>query len=235
MSGTNNPLWAFVEDRVLGTLLKTGSTSSYYTVLHLDNQRKFTVDDAAINRAYKKECLKLHPDKIAQLYKRSPTAEEKESLLYLKKAYNVLINPARRKRYDKYGDKGLSLLEGDLLQEKGLQECMMQILKNYKSNTTDRMFLLILLVVILGIFISVPIVLCLKIDSTDILWVNGVAPESSGKYNTVCMYVLFLQYCLSRYIFLLCSSLLFLISYSILTFHLHTLIKILTQLTLMII
>ena len=41
MSGTSNPLFSFVEDRILSTLLKSGSTTSYYTALNINNLSKY--------------------------------------------------------------------------------------------------------------------------------------------------------------------------------------------------
>ena len=157
-SGSRNPFERYVENRILNTLIKSGSSSSYYTILNLDKSAKST----DISKAYKKLSLQLHPDKIQQSQRRAPTESEKEKLLQIKHAYNVLNDPSRRKRYNQVGDEGLQLLEGGI---SDLQGTLLKIMKNLSNNRGDRNILLLILLTIICIVISAPILLCLKADN----------------------------------------------------------------------
>ena len=55
---------------------------------------------AQIKSAYKKLALKWHPDK------NNGSEEATEMFKSISEAYAVLSNPARRKRYDLYGETG---------------------------------------------------------------------------------------------------------------------------------
>ena len=57
-----------------------------------------TATPEEIRKAYKKLSLALHPDKNIDKEKAT------ENFSQLKKAYDVLSDPKKRERYDKYGD-----------------------------------------------------------------------------------------------------------------------------------
>lgn len=67
----------------------------FYGALGLEHlTHKATEKD--ISKAYKKVALKVHPDKLGD----KQTEEDKAKWLLLQKAYEVLLDPARRKKYD---------------------------------------------------------------------------------------------------------------------------------------
>ena len=49
-----------------------------------------------VSTAYRKASLKYHPDKL----KRTPTEDDKEHWNLLQKAYDILLDPAKKKKYD---------------------------------------------------------------------------------------------------------------------------------------
>jgi len=109
--------------------LRGGSNKEYYEVLGLD--RRANVD--AIKKAYKKASLSLHPDKIAQRG-RAVTDEDKAQLLRVKEAYNVLVDPKKRRLYDQLGEQGLKMIEDPsrLMSQEGA----MQLIKNFQVGLT---------------------------------------------------------------------------------------------------
>jgi len=70
-----------------------------------------TATEEEIKRAYKVLALKYHPDK-------NPNAGDK--FKEISGAYDVLSDPQKKKIYDKYGDRGLAMLEQGVLDEEFL-------------------------------------------------------------------------------------------------------------------
>ncbi|KAH8740284.1 heat shock protein DnaJ Pfj2 [Cryptosporidium ryanae] len=66
----------------------------YYKILGIPRN----ASDAQIKKAYRKLSLKYHPDK-------NPT--EKEKFMEVANAYETLINPETRRKYDRFGEEGL--------------------------------------------------------------------------------------------------------------------------------
>ena len=71
--------------------------ADYYSLLQIPR----TADQEEIKKAYRKVALKYHPDRNAG----SPDAEER--FKEVTEAYEVLRDPAKRARYDRYGKEGL--------------------------------------------------------------------------------------------------------------------------------
>ena len=63
-----------------------------------------------IKKAYKKQSLQMHPDKLAQRGV-EVTAEHSLKFQKMKDAYDVISDPKRRKLYDEIGGSGLKFLE----------------------------------------------------------------------------------------------------------------------------
>ncbi len=76
---------------------KMASKKDYYEVLGLRKD----ADDEAIKRAYRKLAMQFHPDRNVG----DPVAEEK--FKEAAEAYEVLRDPGKRQRYDRYGHAGL--------------------------------------------------------------------------------------------------------------------------------
>lgn len=62
-----------------------------------------TCQESELRSAYKKKALRLHPDK----------GGDPQEFQRMKEAYDVLIDPQRRKTYDAYGVEGLKMMEGN--------------------------------------------------------------------------------------------------------------------------
>jgi DnaJ family protein C protein 2 len=56
----------------------------------------FEASEAAIGKAYKKAALQYHPDKLGDKF----TENDKKIWLSVQKAYETLMDPAKRKKYD---------------------------------------------------------------------------------------------------------------------------------------
>jgi molecular chaperone DnaJ len=73
------------------------SKRDYYDILEIDRK----ADETEIKKAYRKMAIKYHPDKNPN----DATAEEK--FKEAAEAYEILSNPDKRARYDRYGHAGV--------------------------------------------------------------------------------------------------------------------------------
>jgi len=76
---------------------KEALASDYYKILNLEDNHGAT--EAEINRAYKRITLKYHPDKIAARGEKLSEGD-KEIWLKIQKAYNILTDADKRRKYD---------------------------------------------------------------------------------------------------------------------------------------
>ena len=65
-----------------------------YAILGLEET--YEASDAQIGKAYKKAAVLFHPDKLGDKI----TDKDKEVWLKIQNAYETLIDPAKRKKYD---------------------------------------------------------------------------------------------------------------------------------------
>lgn len=114
-----------------------------------------------IKKSYKRVCLTLHPDKIAQRGG-TVTEDDKLQLLRVKEAYQVLVDPKRRRLYDKLGDTGLKLVEdpAELLKP----EIQAKVISNFQRNSKDRYLLFAAILAIYSSIAIFPILFSLKCD-----------------------------------------------------------------------
>lgn len=82
---------------------------SFYSLLGID--RDATSDE--IKRAYKRQSLMMHPDKLAQKGQ-AVTAEDQARFTRMKEAYEVLSDPHKKETYDAIGEKGMKWIEQPL-------------------------------------------------------------------------------------------------------------------------
>lgn len=79
---------------VVSPLVSAAKAKSFYHVLGVPK----SCTDSELKKAYRKKCLKAHPDK----------GGSEEEFKELSRAYEVLSDPEKRKLYDQYGEAGLS-------------------------------------------------------------------------------------------------------------------------------
>jgi len=75
---------------------------SFYGLLGVD--RDASLED--IKRAYKRQSLQMHPDKLAQRGQ-TVTDEDQTKFTRMKEAYEVLSDPHKRDTYDAIGERGM--------------------------------------------------------------------------------------------------------------------------------
>lgn len=87
---------------VLYVVIVVGTDQNFYSLLGVSK----TASSREIRQAFKKLALKLHPDKNPN----NPDAHG--DFLKINRAYEVLKDEDLRKKYDKYGEKGLEDNQG---------------------------------------------------------------------------------------------------------------------------
>lgn len=134
--------------------LKSDKDTLYYDLLGLEDQN---ASADAIKKAYKKKSLELHPDRLARKGIQV-TAEHNQQFQKLKEAYDVLSDPRKRRLYDQIGASGMQLIENPT------QMDPMDLIKNFQSNTGDRIKIGIVVALIFCGILVLPILFCLKCD-----------------------------------------------------------------------
>lgn len=138
------------------------STSSYYDLLGVD--RDASADE--IKRAYKRQSLQMHPDKLAQ--RGLPvTDEDKARFTRMKEAYEVLSDPHKRDTYDAIGERGMKWLEEPFSIDP------QELAHNFAtSSVLDRAKIFAIFVAIAIAILIQPILICLQVD-------GALGPSSS--------------------------------------------------------
>jgi len=67
-----------------------------YALLDIERGSNFEMDEATIAKAYRKVAVQFHPDKLGA----NITAKDKEVWLKIQNAYETLIDPSKKKKYD---------------------------------------------------------------------------------------------------------------------------------------
>jgi len=111
-----------------------------------------------IKRAYKKQSLKFHPDKLAQRGMQI-TAADQERFTNMKHAYEVLSDPHKRETYDAIGAKGLRWVDEPFSMDPA------ELAHNFvTSSVLDRSKIFAIFVAIgVAVFVQ-PILICLMAD-----------------------------------------------------------------------
>eukprot|EP01041_Mallomonas_annulata_P005019 gene5019-10043_t len=113
----------------------------------------------AIKKAYKKQSLLMHPDKLSQRGV-EVTADHSQKFQKMKEAYDVLSDPRKRRLYDEIGESGIKLLESPS------EINPAELIKNFQKNRADRAKIALLVSLIFAIILLEPILFCLKCDAT---------------------------------------------------------------------
>ena len=136
-------LYALLETHTFVLFLKGGSTTSYYDA--------FGVDPAASMQDIKEAHYSAMDEKKCKM-----TASDRE------KAYKVLLNPQRRRRFNLYGDEGLELVEHpqQVLTKLGPSV----LLRNFQKNEGGKKWLGILYLLLFMYGLIQPVVIAAKAD-----------------------------------------------------------------------
>ena len=127
---------------------------SFYDLLGVDSD----ATSEELKRAYKRQSLQMHPDKLAQKGK-TVTPEDQAKFQRMKEAYEVLSDPHKRETYDAIGDRGMKWIEEPLSMDP------QEMATNFaNSSTLDRSKIFSIFVFFaVAIFIQ-PLLICLQLD-----------------------------------------------------------------------
>jgi len=132
----------------------TQNSTDYYELLGLDKDA--TQDE--IKRAYKKQSLQMHPDKLAQRGM-IVTEEHQARFQKMKEAYEVLSDTHKRETYDAIGEKGMKWLEEPFSIDP------QEMARNFaNSSMLDRAKIFSIFVGIGVAIFLLPVLICLQVD-----------------------------------------------------------------------
>mmetsp|Transcript_12906 Transcript_12906/g.18015 ORF Transcript_12906/g.18015 Transcript_12906/m.18015 type:complete len:594 (+) Transcript_12906:155-1936(+) len=126
----------------------------FYSLLEVD--RDASGDE--IKRAYKRQSLQMHPDKLAQRGK-VVTEEDQERFTRMKEAYEILSDPHKRETYDAIGERGMKWLDEPFSVDP------QELAHNFaKSSALDRSKIFGIFVAIAVAVFLLPILICMHVD-----------------------------------------------------------------------
>lgn len=138
----------------------------YYKLLGLE--RDASPDE--IKRAYKRQSLQMHPDKLAQ---RGQTVTEADQAKFtrMKEAYEVLADPHKRETYDAVGERGMKWIDEPFSIDP------QELAHNFAtSSTLDRAKIFSIFVFVAVAVLLLPLLVCLHAD--------GVFGENASWFAT---------------------------------------------------
>jgi len=141
---------------------------SFYDLLGVDKHA--TQDE--LKRAYKRQSLQMHPDKLAQKGK-TVTPEDRDRFTRMRNAYEVLSDPRRRETYDAVGERGMKWMEDPLSVDP------QELAHNFAtSSILDRSKIFAIFLAIYVAVFLLPILICLMADGTfgGAKWVAVLTP-----------------------------------------------------------
>jgi len=151
-----------------GNINGSGS-QSFYALLGVD--RDASQDE--IKRAYKRQSLQMHPDKLQQRGK-TLTEEDQARFAKMKEGYEVLSDPHKRETYDAIGERGMKWIEEPFSVDP------QELAHNFaKSSVLDRSKIFAIFVAIAVAVLLLPILICLHVDGlfgSNASWVATMTP-----------------------------------------------------------
>jgi hypothetical protein len=137
-------------------LSSTAEDESYYDLLAVSRN----ASPEELKRAYKRQSLIMHPDKLAQKGQ-TVTPADRDRFTKMRHAYEVLSDPRRRETYDAIGERGMKWVEEPLSIDP------QELAHNFATSSVyDRSKIFaIFLVVYIAVFL-LPILVCLMADGT---------------------------------------------------------------------
>lgn len=126
-----------------------------------------------LKRAYKRQSLLMHPDKLAQKGQ-TVTPADRDRFTRMRHAYEVLSDPRRRETYDAIGERGMKWVEEPLSVDP------QELAHNFATSSIyDRSkIFLIFLIIYVAVFL-LPILVCLMADGNlgpNAKWVSVLSP-----------------------------------------------------------
>lgn len=141
---------------------------SYYNMLGVEKD----ASQEELKRAYKRQSLQMHPDKLAQKGQKV-TAEDQTRFTRMKEAYEVLSDPHKRETYDAIGERGMRWLDEPFSMDP------QELAHNFaKSSMIDRSKIFAIFIVLAVAILVLPILVCLKVDGDlgDASWLSTLSP-----------------------------------------------------------
>lgn len=141
----------------------------FYALLGLE--RDASAED--IKKAYKRQSLQMHPDKLAQ---RGQTVTEASQAKFtrMKEAYEILSDPHKRETYDAIGERGMKWMDEPFSMDP------QELAHNFaKSSALDRSKIMAIFVAIAVAVLLLPVLVCLHVDGKfgdDASWLATLAP-----------------------------------------------------------
>jgi len=136
------------------SFLGSSDEEDFYSLLGLE--RDASPDE--IKRAYKKQSLKMHPDKLAQRGL-TVTPEAQAEFQKMKEAYECLRDPHKKEAYDAIGSKGLKWIEDPMSMDP------QELATNFvNASILDRSKIFAIFVAIVAIILYLPVIVCLHVD-----------------------------------------------------------------------
>lgn len=143
--------------------------NDYYKLLSVDRD----ASQEELKRAYKRQSLQMHPDKLAQRGQ-SVTAESQAKFTKMKEAYEVLSDPHKRDTYDALGGRGMKWVDEPFSIDP------QELAHNFaKSSVLDRSKIFgIFVAIAIAVFI-LPVLVCLHVEGffgPNASWIATLTP-----------------------------------------------------------
>lgn len=148
---------------------KEEEENDYYKLLGVERD----ASPEELKRAYKRQSLSMHPDKLAQRGL-TVTPELQAKFTRMKEGYEVLSDPHKRETYDAVGAKGMRWMEEPFSIDPS------ELASNFaKSSVLDRSKIFgIFVAIAIAVFI-LPVLVCLHVDGIfgpDASWLATLTP-----------------------------------------------------------
>ena len=146
-----------------------GEGGDFYSLLSIPKDSS----QDEIKRAYKRQSLQMHPDKLAQRGQQV-TDESQAKFTKMKEAYEVLSDPHKRETYDTIGARGMKWMEEPFSVDP------QELAHNFAtSSALDRSKIFSIFVGAAAAVLILPILVCLHVDGVfgeDASWFATLTP-----------------------------------------------------------
>jgi len=147
----------------------TEEEDDYYQLLGVERD----ASPEELKRGYKRQSLKMHPDKLAQRGLKV-TPESQAQFTKMKEAFETLSDPHKRETYDAVGVKGMKWMDEPFSIDPS------ELASNFaRSSVVDRSKIFGIFVAIAIAFLILPVLICLHVDGVfgeDASWLATLTP-----------------------------------------------------------